>query len=690
MYFLKSGVTFLRFFVFFAIGVLLYYFFRVEFWLYGLGLSSILYLFTTLFIRFLNEEYQLIFFNSICSYAMLLFMGMGTVFFAFEDTSTKHFTNTRCSSAKAYIGKVIEAPVRKFNTFKTVLRVSGYLNEKNEWIVVHGNISCFIKEGGQVLAFGDELVVLGAPKSLKESDNPFGFDYKSYAITQGIYATHKLSASSYLVLSHNQREGVDAFANHLRSYCEKILQDNILGKKEKGLSIALILGTKNELDKELYEAFSATGVVHALAVSGLHVSLIYSIITFGFGFLKQIPFGKSIFALLAMVLLWIYALITGLCPSVLRAVTMFSLFLIAGLMKRNTTIFSILSFSAFLLVALNPFILLNVGFQFSFLAVIGIAFIHPVLLTFYKPERTYAVKLWTLASVSISAQLAVSPISIYYFHSFPLLFLPYNLVIIPLATIALYAGVLGLILSFWPIVSWLPFTLSDYTLRAMNALVLQSSSIGYGKLNYISISSLEVIICYLGIFSFFFAAKKKLFFGILFSMVLFGCIGLGRVFILYSSDRLNSFVVYKAGFKTVVGFLEKNTAILVSDSSLLLSDRAIKNATYNHFSNRNSDRIFIEQFGKENKLTNAIVLDRYTWGVVWKGKKIIRAQRLCSKEVYEWADFIILSSFAKLEKNFTHKTPKLILDPTFKGKVDESLLIKDLRSETAFVFEHQE
>ncbi|WP_319479987.1 ComEC/Rec2 family competence protein [uncultured Draconibacterium sp.] len=181
-----------------------------------------------------------------------------------------------------------------------------------------------------------------------------------------------------------------------------------------------------------------------LAVSGLHVGILFFAFTFCFGFLQKRKIGKFIYVMLSISLLWCYAFITGLSPSVLRACTMFSLVIIAGNINRRANIYNTLAASAFLLLWVNPNNLFEVGFQLSYMAVFGIVFLQPRIAGLWTVKNKVGLFFWNLICVSIAAQIATFPLSAYYFNQFPTYFLLSNIVVIPAAMLLIPLG-LGLL-----------------------------------------------------------------------------------------------------------------------------------------------------------------------------------------------------------------------------------------------------
>ena len=226
-------------------------------------------------------------------------------------------------------------------------------------------------------------------------------------------------------------------------WIELIKAQNITDESKEILA-ALLLGDKRGVSKDIYGQFSRLGLVHTLALSGLHISLVYGVGAFLLSFLlRNRPRLQSVVLVLLIIA---YAVLTGLSPSVMRASLMFLLYAFSLLINRRTTAINIVFLSAFILLVYNSNLLYDLGFQLSYLAVIGIVYFYNKFKKYLENRSLIIVFVLGLALVSISAQLSTGLLSAYYFHSFPLSFLWANLLILPLITLLLYAGLLYLVL----------------------------------------------------------------------------------------------------------------------------------------------------------------------------------------------------------------------------------------------------
>jgi len=212
---------------------------------------------------------------------------------------------------------------------------------------------------------------------------------------------------------------------------------NISGMDQRIITEALLIGKTDGLSDHLRRAYAASGTMHVLAVSGLHVGIIYWILLIFLKPLTTFAHGRWLIAAISIVILWCYAALTGLSPSVLRAVAMFTFVAISIPFGLRSQIVNTLAASLFILLIYDPHLISNIGFQLSYLAVAGIIWIHPVLYKTFQPNHKAVDYCWSIISVSIAAQLTTFPLTVYYFHQFPVYFIPANLIIIPLSFLIL-------------------------------------------------------------------------------------------------------------------------------------------------------------------------------------------------------------------------------------------------------------
>ncbi len=340
---------------------------------------------------------------------------------------------------------------------KTYLIEVNGIEQKGSKVKLYGNITSLEKFSGIVLNLkldsgrvqdispGSLIAAKILPRPITKPAFPQQFDYAKYMAFRSVYYQAYLRSTDYRVLSTQK-----SWTSYLEDLREEIVakyQSIGIGEKELGVLAALTVGDKSELLDETKMAFTNSGTVHVLAVSGLHVGIIYIVLLTVF-LQRRKKYLSWWTLILVMVLLWSYALLSGWSPSVRRATTMFSFLAFSAVLKRQGHPLNYLAASALLLMLLNPLVIFEVGFQMSYLAVMGILFLYPLIYHQIIFRNKLAKLLWQMICVSLAAQIATTPLSLYYFGQFPSHFLLANLVVIPLVTLIVWGGVLLNLLMF--------------------------------------------------------------------------------------------------------------------------------------------------------------------------------------------------------------------------------------------------
>ena len=319
---------------------------------------------------------------------------------------------------------------------------------KNGWHDVIGRCKLYYY-GEETIVHGDVILIKSSPIELTDPKNPNEFDYRKFMGNNNIFHQDFVRQDQLILVRRLDNYTAISLTLGLSEFFSSTIEKYIKNSSESGIVKALMLGIKDDLDINTKQDYANAGAMHVLAVSGLHVGIIYLLINSVFGFLKKQKFGRPIFVFIGITILWIYALVTGLSPSVLRAATMFSFIIIADNTQRQSNIYNTLAASAFIMLIFNPLLITNVGFQLSYLAVFGIVYLQPRIYRLLDIEFTLLDSLWKLTAVSLAAQIATFPLGIYYFHQFPTYFWISNLIVIPAAFLILNLGIGLLIFSFW-------------------------------------------------------------------------------------------------------------------------------------------------------------------------------------------------------------------------------------------------
>jgi competence protein ComEC len=309
----------------------------------------------------------------------------------------------------------------------------------------------FYAQTNQEINKYDVIQVATSLFPIENKNNPGDFDLQLFWKSKGIKEMCFFQEDDFQFLDKVPNNPIFDFIAGLNVTFTKIL-DRYLDGDELAIGTALILGDKSFLDAEIRNAFTATGAMHALAVSGLHVGIILPIFLGFFKLFSSIIRRKQA-VIIVIVILWIYALMTGFSPSVIRAVFMFSVLALAQIMGRSYNPINTLFFTAFVLLIFQPLYLFDIGFQLSYIAMLGIFTFNKKVSNWVQTKNKIFKFFWEGTAVGLSAQFMTVPLSLYYFHQFPNYFALANLGIMLFSGVILGAGIALFAFSFIPIVN---------------------------------------------------------------------------------------------------------------------------------------------------------------------------------------------------------------------------------------------
>lgn len=447
----------------------------------------------------------------------------------------------------------------------------------------------------------DVLITSTDFKTLPFPLNPNQFDYKAYLEKQYIY--HQISIKSQLVLNHKTPETtIYGLSDQLRQTINNKLKHYNFKPEELSIINALLLGQRQDLSQEIQESYVNAGAIHILAVSGLHVGIILLILSHLLKPIERFRNGKLIKVIILITLLWSFALIAGLSASVTRAVTMFSIVSIALHWKRATNIYNTLAVSVFILLLCKPLFLFDVGFQMSYLAVLSIVSIQPLLYKIWKPKWKATDYFWQILTVTIAAQFGVVPISLYYFHQFPSLFFISNLAIIPFLGLILGFGILVIVLALCNSLPQFLANLYGFIIRVMNDIVGWVSNQELYVLKNISFEIPQVLTFYGLIITSVFVFKKQDFKRI--ALFLIAILLVQGVYIhsAFKTNNKSFIILHKSRYSMI--FQKVNSELKVShnlDSITLSKDRVITNYNVGNFITSNTLDTLTSVYQFQNK-----------------------------------------------------------------------------------------
>jgi competence protein ComEC len=391
------------------------------------------------------------------------------------------------SDAEIYRAWVVDAPSERPKT----IRCRSQIGDRTVLLYLpKDSLSATVRRGDE-LSF---RAVITPPTDIDSTD---AFDYARYLHRQGISGTGFVPRGRWLIESYRTQSNWQQTAFDARERILALYRRLPFNDDERALLSALTVGYKTDLSPDVRESFSVSGVSHVLAVSGMHVGLIYGLILLLFGGVSSgSRFSLILQTLVSLLLLWIFAFITGLSPSVVRAALMFSLLALSRLVSGRTIAFNTLCVAALGMLAFRPLWLFDVGFQLSFTAVSAILFLQPRLGRLWLPKRPIIRYVWSICTVSVAAQIGVTPLILFYFGRFSTHFLVTNVLVVPLVALTVYAAVVLLATS--PIaflctgVAWLVKGL----LASLLWIVRGIERLPYASIDEVPFTMTGVCLCY--------------------------------------------------------------------------------------------------------------------------------------------------------------------------------------------------
>ncbi|MBI1288840.1 MAG: DUF4131 domain-containing protein [Flavobacteriales bacterium] len=478
-----------------------------------------------------------------------------------SDYVFPNYLNPEKAGEQVFIAEVGEQPRVRTNSVEVIADVTDAERKSFGKVLFYFDLDSAARR----VKYGQELVLKSAVDRVRPQGNPDEFNYARYLRFHNILFRGFVRSGDWEVLS-NGNPGIVGWFADARTFLIGKLKESGLEGDELAVASALILGFRDNLDKELMSAYAGAGATHVLAVSGLHVGIVYLIINFFLRFMDRSNYLRWLKTLLLVVLLVGYAALTGFSASVSRAALMFTFVALGKAINRDTNIFNTLAASAFGLILYDPMIVMQVGFQLSYAAVFGIVVIQPKLVQLKSFENRWLDWAWSISCVSIAAQIATFPLGLLYFHQFPLLFLLSNLIVIPAAALILYIGFGLFVLCWWkPTLLFFGFILRS-VISILNFLVVQIEQIPNSVLMGIDITTFETLLIYLIIISVlvFYLQKQKL--GLYVSLFVSIVLVLMQVWEVNQQQHQRFSTIYNVRKETVAAFVNGTELTFVSSS----------------------------------------------------------------------------------------------------------------------------
>lgn len=503
----------------------------------------------------------------------LFLSGLLLGFFSDQRLSSHHFSHFK---KEAMMIRITEAPVKKTSSFRSVGEVMA-CKINGAWRTTSGKLLIYFPHSlhESLPEIGDCVLALDSGKVLEPSPNPGQFDFKAWLERKQIYSSVYLKDGNWFRLpspAHKDWDYKVAMAREglMSAFYRAGLQGN-----EAGVVGALVVGDDSEVDAELMHAFSASGTLHILSVSGMHVALVYGVLSAILGIVFRKEKYRWWKLCCVIISLWSYAVLTGFSPAVQRAAAMLSLVVIGKTVSRHTDTWNLLAGSLLLLVAFQPSLLLESGFQLSYAAVAGIVGFYPWLYQRVVPSGRVGDWLWKGVCVALSAQLFTFPLGLFYFHQFPNYFLPANLLIIPLSTVVMFGGIALLFCSPFSFLFDLLAQPVRLSVQGLNRTVFLVEELPHAQITGVWITPLECVLLSACIVSatFFLVQRKNNFLRIAF--LLFSTFQFSQIVNYYVQSNRILWIRWKLSERVVAdSIIYGNRCVTWSDK--LLQEKSLK------------------------------------------------------------------------------------------------------------------
>lgn len=508
--------------------------------------------------------------SSILLFSCFLFSALIVCYFNDVHHQKTWFGN-HIEKTNAWILVITEEPLKK----KKILTLPSQVMARNEngtWQKTKGNmdVHIYLNDTMQHYKIGDRIVIPNQLIPILNSNNPFAFQQADYAQLQGKFFQTFLPESALGLVSNEKNTAI--FLSKTKTKILNTIYKNVKDSTTASLMAAVIVNERAQLDKDLWQDYSRTGVAHIVAISGMHITLFFSVLAYLLYWIRSRNKAWLKY-LIILPLVWGYIAITGFPPSAVRAGIMFSLISLALMVRREQTLINSLLVTAFFILSFRPFWLFDVGFQLSFLSVLSIFIFYKPISKWWQPQNRILNYLWQIIALSISVQILLTPIVVYYFHQISIgavvANLPsaiYSSVFMVLSLVLIVLGSLGLDMQ------WLGQLLAWLT-SGFHFFIQGFSALSPEYFHHLFLKKWEFWLCMLAIiFGAIFAFRKnKLSFVLAsFFTILFFISLTVRTFQWNKQDR---FIVYNVNKKSIMSHIEARQNGLFAPQGIDENDR---------------------------------------------------------------------------------------------------------------------
>jgi competence protein ComEC len=472
---------------------------------------------------------------------------------------------------KMWVAATLSEPLTpKARSWKALAQVTA-LYVQDRWQPVTGQLLVYCKKESDTppLPEGAAIVFQQPLRNISGMGNPGAFDYAGWCALKNLYHQVYLQQKEIRVLQGQHRNVFRQWLSATRAKVMALLHRQIPDAQAAALAGALLIGYREELDKDLVLSYTTTGVVHIIAISGLHLGLIYGLLVLVLGRFPRLLLLRWLQPVLVLSVLWLFTLLAGAVPSILRSAVMFSFIVVGQASGKRHNLYNNLAASAFCLLAYDPFYLWDVGFQLSYSAVLGIALLYRPLYHWPGFQNRVLCAGWQLVALSMAAQLLTLPVLLYRFHQFPNYFLVSNFVAVPLSALILYLEIGLLVVSGLPSLAAMAGKTIETLIDLLNGFIRYMAQFPFAVTGNIQLSGLQVLLLYLFIACCCYSLlHKKSSVGV-YAMFLLAMLCLLQTVSIVQSRLQQKLVVYNVPGQTALELVHGRRSYLVGEAELL-------------------------------------------------------------------------------------------------------------------------
>ena len=504
------------------------------------------------------------------------------------EVQRNYFRNFE-TDAYYYVARVYDYPTERPNSIRTVLDLECQFGDSLPSRNVTGKVMTYFTKSDSAFAlrYGDLIAIPAPIREVTPPLNPEEFDYRTYLARKGITGQVYLKDEDWIDLQTNDANPLYTFSYRFRDILLASLRRSGLSDNEFGVAAAILLGYDDNLADEVCRNYVAAGSMHILCVSGMHVGIIYLLASFLLGFLNRKKWQKTLRQLLLLALIWCYALVAGLSPSILRASLMISFVIIGEMIHRKGFVINSIAASAFVLLCVNPFNLFEIGFLLSYAAVIGIVVLQRPIYSWFVIKNKLLDKAWSITAVALAAQAGTIPFTLFYFNQFPTYFVLSNLFMTPISFVVVISGMVLLLVSWIPYLNTLVGYLVWGAVYVMNWVVGKIESIPGSIIKGLYINDFEfaiLLVALLLLLLTFMLRKRRLFIAMLATLLIMMVSVTIRI---YGSENQKGMTVFSLRKHTAVDFVRGGEHLLLADTALMADESTVDYSLKGSWSKRN-------------------------------------------------------------------------------------------------------